>query len=64
LIEIERIGDRNNVRRRNGGQLAVAAVYGIAKHGELAALVLHSGEAFHAVSAEVHRGDQDALARR
>ena len=64
LIKVECVGNRNDVRRGNGDQLAVAAVDGIAKDGELAALVLHSREAFLAVSAEVHGGDQDALAWR
>ncbi len=62
LIEIERVWNGNYAGGRGGNQLTVAAVDAIAEHGELAALVLHSGEALRAVSAEVHGGNQDALA--
>ena len=55
-------GIGNHVGCRHGNQLAVAAVDRIAEHGEFAALVLQSGEAFRAVSAKMHGRDQHALA--
>ena len=62
LVEVERIRNRDDIDRRNRDQLAVAAVDGIAKHGEFRALVLQSGDALRAVIAEVHGREQHALA--
>ena len=42
-------------------QFTVAAVDAVAKHGELAALVLQPGNALRAVIAERHRREQHAL---
>src|SRR6202166_2122588 len=62
LIEIERVGDRNDVDSGRRKQFAVAAVHAIADYGEIAALILQSGNALRAVIAEMHGRDQDALA--
>ena len=48
----------------NGDQFAVAAIHRIAEDGEFAALVLHSRQAVHAMSAEMHGSDQHALPGR
>src|ERR1035438_1109589 len=54
LIEIQRVGNWDDTRPRHGDQLAVAAVDSITQNRELAALVLHTRQALHAVSAEMH----------
>ena len=61
-IEVERVGNGNDVHGGHGDQFAVAAIDGVAEHGELAALILQSGNALRAVIAEMHGRDQHALA--
>ena len=61
FIEVERVGDRNNIDGGHGKQFAVAAIDGVAEDGELAALILQSGDTFCAVIAEMHGRDQNAL---
>ncbi len=63
LIEIERVGDRNDIHCGHRNQFAVAAVHGIAEHGELAALILQAGNALRAVITEMHGRKQHALSR-
>ena len=49
--EVERVGDGNDVDARDGDQLAVAAVDGIAQHGELRTEVVMAGDALLAPGA-------------
>src|SRR5208282_21865 len=61
LVEIERIGDRNNIYGGYRQQLAIAAIDAVAEHGVLAALVLQSGNTLGATIAEKHGRKQNAL---
>src|SRR5208282_2173150 len=61
LIEIERVRDRNDVYCGHRNQLTVAAVHGVAEHGELAALILQPGNALRAMITEMHGRKQHAL---
>src|SRR5207248_9361437 len=63
LIELEAVGNRNYVYSRHSDKFAIATVYAVAKHGEFGAMILQSGDAFHAMIAEVHRREDHALAR-
>src|ERR1700688_3183125 len=62
LIEIERVGNRNDVDSGRGKQFAVAAIHAIAQDGKIPALILQSGNALRTVIAEMHGRNQDALA--
>jgi len=62
LIEIEGVGNWNNVYRRNSDQFAIASVNPIAKDGEFAALVLQAGGTLCTAIAKMHGREQDALA--
>ena len=61
LDEIQIVGDRNYIHRRDGDQFTITAVDGIAERGEFGALILQSGGALGTVIAEVHWGQNDAL---
>src|SRR5579864_944113 len=61
LIEIEEVGNWNHTPGRNRDQLAIAAIYGVAEHGEFAALILQAGTAFRTAIAKMHGREQDPL---
>jgi len=61
--EVERVGDGDHVDLGYSNQLTVAAVDGIAQHGELRAEIVMAAHAPLAVIAEDHRGEQNAGAR-
>ena len=61
MIEIQPIGDGDDIHRGHGDQFTVAAVDGVAKHGKLAALILQAGNALRAVIAEKHGRKHHAL---
>ena len=63
LIEIERVGNRNHIRRGNRDQLTVSSIHAIAQHGKCAALILQSRNTLLALSAIMHGRQQHALAR-
>jgi hypothetical protein len=62
VVEVERIGNRDHVRAWNRNELAVTSIHPVAQHGEFTAVVLQSGKALHAMSAEMDGRDNDPLA--
>ena len=61
LIEVETVGNGDDVYRRYCNEFAVAAVNLIAQYGELAALILQTGNALRAVIARKHGSEKHTL---
>jgi hypothetical protein len=57
LVEIEPVGNCDDVYGGDGNQLAVAAVHRVSQHGKFVALVLQAGGALWAMIAKVHRSE-------
>ena len=62
LLEVEHVGNGDDVDARNRDQLAVAAVHAVAQHVELRAEIVPPGVALLAMIAENHRRQQHARA--
>src|SRR5258708_34601412 len=61
LVEVERVRNWNDVRRRSSDQFAVAAIHAVAQHSKFAALILQSGNALSTVPAVMHWRQHNAL---
>ena len=62
-MKFDQVGNRDDVDSRNGHQLAIAAVDGIAEHCKLRTEVVMAGDALLAMVAENHRRQEHARPR-